>query len=196
MFASARLAILAAGALAMALPQAGGQVGACDEASGGGSFAWEVRDFTYNAFWIYQNPAHLWAQGRLNYTLVNPATGREAVCSAFSTQQSDFFYGNFIYSCSSSVPGDSDETLPRPTFAFNGYGLWRLRVNETWTCNKGTSKIYVGSGTKDLDLKCNDTGVVQNPDWKPGQPGNFYSTRYLDCGPLTTTLPANVAIGV
>lgn len=136
MLASARLAILAAGALAplaLALPQQPGQA-ACDATSGGGSFAWEVRDFTYNAYWIYQNPAHLWAQGRLNYTLVNPATGREAVCYAASSQQEDFFYGNFIYDCSVPDPG---ETLPRPTFAFNGHGLWRLQVNETWTCNTG-----------------------------------------------------------
>ncbi|KAL8377257.1 hypothetical protein RB595_008101 [Gaeumannomyces hyphopodioides] len=192
---SARLAALAAGTLALGLPQPGhlgARQAACTELSGGGSFAWEVRDFAYRAFWIYQNPAQLWARGELSYTLANPATGREAACRASSSQLSDFFYGNAVYSC--DVPDQGGQPLPLPTFRFNGYGLWRLQVNETWICSPGG--IFIGTGTKDLPLSCNDTGVVENPDWEPGQPGNFYSTRYLTCDPLSTTLSAHVAVGV
>ncbi|KAL8341660.1 hypothetical protein RB598_003543 [Gaeumannomyces tritici] len=113
-----------------------------------------MRDFSYRAFWIFQNPAQQWARGELGFTLANPATGREAACSATSSQLSDFFYGTVTYSC--DVP--DVEGQPPPTFRFNGYGLWRLQVNETWACSPGG----------DLPLKCNDTGVVQNPDWEPG----------------------------
>ncbi|KAL8404769.1 hypothetical protein RB594_009588 [Gaeumannomyces avenae] len=194
-----RLAALAAGILALALPQQqqqqqqghlGARQAACAELSSGGSFAWEVRDFSYRAFWIFQNPAQQWARGELGFTLANPATGREAVCSATSSQLSDFFYGTVTYSC--DVP--DGEGRPPPTFRFNGYGLWRLQVNETWTCSPGGT--FIGATTRDLPLKCNDTGVVRNPDWEPGQPGNFYSTRYLTCDPLDITLPAQAAVGV
>lgn len=179
--------------LAAAAPHASSQnirqiTPSCAAASSS-DFYWTVENFEYRASWIFQNPAHQWASGNVNFSLVNLATDAKFVCAGGSSQLQDFFYGTQIFTCQ----GEGDR---RPTWTFS-WPTKELKANETWTCSEGENPQYpdanttfTARGAVVLPLQCTDTGVVENPDWEPNQPGNFYSTRYLNCDKVTVPMKA------
>jgi hypothetical protein len=97
-----------------------------------GDFSWTVANFDYHASYIFTTPAHQNSHGYVNFTLVNPALGSTATCSASSSQLNDFFYGNMLYTCSTpdGSPGNSSAT----SFTFNR-ASGELDFNQTWTCS-------------------------------------------------------------
>lgn len=96
-----------------------------------GDFAWGLVGFDYHASYVFTTPAHQNSWGYVNFNLTNPALTYPAICSAASSQLSDFFYGNFEYTC--TLPADVDSATST-TFEFNrASGL--LNVTQTWTCS-------------------------------------------------------------
>jgi len=102
----------------------------CTEASFG-KFSWTVDNFDYHASYIFTTPAHQNSYGFLNFTLSNPALPSAAICSASSSQLSDFFYGNIWYTC--NIP-DSGHEGTATAFAFNR-ASGQLDFNQTWSCS-------------------------------------------------------------
>ncbi|KAL6880879.1 hypothetical protein J3F83DRAFT_720175 [Trichoderma novae-zelandiae] len=140
---------------------------------------WTINNFDFHASYVFTTPAHQNSWGYVNFTLANRAVTYTPVCSAASDQLSDFFYGNFVYSCTNvEVPGD------RATFTFSR-GDNQLLVNQTWAC-AGEGSRFTALGGVRLDLNCSDT-TWQNPSWTPG---NIYSQRTVTCGKLT--VPAKI----
>ncbi|KAI8625646.1 hypothetical protein F5Y19DRAFT_449707 [Xylariaceae sp. FL1651] len=144
-------------------------------------FSWTVESFTYHASYVFSTPAHQIASGSVDFNLTNPALEGNVICSAYSTQLTDFFYGNFNYNC--AVPENSSAET---SFAFSRpSGL--LTVNQTWTCSDQDPQYpitFTGYGAVNLTLNCTDD-FYQNPDW---QPGEIYSDRTIDCTPVTLPL--------
>ncbi|KAI0400825.1 hypothetical protein F4802DRAFT_601587 [Xylaria palmicola] len=147
-----------------------------------GDFAWTVQSFTYHAQYTFSTPAHQVSSGSVRFNLTNPALPETAVCAADSTQLTDFFYGDFVYHCQAPATGSGTAT----TFAFSRpSGL--LTVNQTWTCRDEDPQYpvtFTGYGAVNLTLDCNTTNY-QNPDW---QSGEIYSSRTINCAPLTLPL--------
>lgn len=146
------------------------------------ALAWGLEDFVYNASYLFTTPAHQNSWGYANFQLSNTALKYDATCSAASSQLSDFFYGTLNYECEMPSPqGDGTTT----TFSFDYPGK-KLGINQTWTCSDNDPQYpttFKAEGTISLDLDCDDTGTVVNPDWKQGD-GSFYSTRYVSCAPI------------
>ncbi|KAH6610095.1 hypothetical protein Trco_000115 [Trichoderma cornu-damae] len=138
---------------------------------------WTVEDFDFHASYTFTTPAHQNSWGYVNFTLANPAVGYSPVCSASSNQLSDFFYGNFVYSCDVPVAAD------KATFTFSRPGS-DLRINQTWNCADEGSRFTAQGGVK-LNLTCSDT-TWQNPAWTPG---HIYSLRTVTCGKATVPAP-------
>jgi hypothetical protein len=90
-------------------------------------FAWNVEDFTYHASYTFSTPAHQISSGTVDFNITNPAFPDKVSCSAYSTQLSDFFYGNFVYQC------EQEGAKTKTTFDFSRPS-GRLDVNQTWTC--------------------------------------------------------------
>lgn len=116
--------------------------------------------------------------GYVNFNLTNPALEYKASCSATSNQLSDFFYGNFPYTCT-SPNGTSAET----TFDFSRPS-GELNINQTWSCSDQDPQFPVtihAYGQVNLTLDCTDD-TYQNPNWTLGQ---IYSNREVKCAPVT-----------
>ncbi|KAJ1325446.1 Alternaria alternata allergen 1 [Microdochium nivale] len=147
------------------------------------NLAWDLGEFAYNASYLFTNPAHQNSWGIASFELSNPALTYKATCTAASSQLSEFFYGTVTYNCEVPTPeGDGTTT----TFTFDYPGR-KLAVKQTWTCSDEDPMYpttFRASGTIDLALDCTDTGYVVNPDWENGS-GEFYSTRYVGCAPLS-----------
>jgi hypothetical protein len=60
---------------------------------------WTVHGFDYHASYTFTNPAHQNSWGYVNFNLTNNVVPYTAVCSAASSQLSDFFYGTVDYTC-------------------------------------------------------------------------------------------------
>ncbi|RWA06260.1 hypothetical protein EKO27_g8839 [Xylaria grammica] len=147
-----------------------------------GDFAWTIEDFVYHASYVFSTPAHQIASGDVAFNLTHPAFPEEKVsCTAYSTWLTDFFYGNINYDC--KVPeGSGSET----SFSFSRPS-GELNINQTWTCDDQDPQYPItfhGYGTVNLTLDCKETNY-QNPDWQIGQ---IYSTRNIDCAPVTLPL--------
>ncbi|KAI1816004.1 hypothetical protein GGS20DRAFT_583937 [Poronia punctata] len=146
------------------------------------SFAWTIEDFTYHASYTFSTPAHQIAGGQVAFNLTNPAIpGEKVQCSAYSTQLSDFFYGNLNYQCQGSK-SESSFAFSRPS--------GRLDLNQTWTCTDADPKYpttFHAQGTANLTLACKESNY-ENPDWQIGQ---IYSNRVIDCKPVTLPITPN-----
>ena len=60
---------------------------------------WTAHAFDYHASYIFSNPAHQNSWGYVTFNLTNTVVPYTAVCSAASSQLSDFFYGTVDYTC-------------------------------------------------------------------------------------------------
>ncbi|KAI1201172.1 hypothetical protein F5X97DRAFT_46392 [Nemania serpens] len=146
-----------------------------------GDFSWLIENFTYHASYIFSTPAHQIASGSVEFNLTNPAIPEKVTCTAYSTQLTDFFYGNFNYNCVAPTGSTT-----RTSFAFSRPS-GQLDINQTWTCHDQDPQYPVtfsGYGTVNLTLACNQT-YYQNPDW---QSGEIYSDRDIACTPVTLSL--------
>ncbi|KAH9886144.1 hypothetical protein F4778DRAFT_759142 [Xylariomycetidae sp. FL2044] len=155
----------------------------CQAAGFGGDFAWTVKDFDYHASYIFTTPAHQNSWGYVSFNLSNPALAYEAQCSAASSQLSDFFYGNFPYTCTVPDADAGGSTTTETTFDFSRpSGV--LDVNQTWVCSDADPQYpttFHAYGTANLTLSCT-VETVNNPDW---QIGEIYSSRTVTCDLVT-----------
>jgi hypothetical protein len=145
---------------------------------------WIVEDFDYHANYLFSTPAHQISTGYVNFTLSNPVLDYKSSCTATSTWLSEFFYGNIVYSCDVPIEGD------KATFTYD-HPAKNLRINQTWACAEEGGRFDAEGGVK-LKLDCKET-YWQNPNWQPGQ---FYSTRLLECGHVTVNAPIETIRGV
>lgn len=60
---------------------------------------WTVHGFDYHASYTFSTPAHQNSWGYVNFNLTNNVVPYTAVCSAASSQLTDFFYGTVDYTC-------------------------------------------------------------------------------------------------
>ncbi|KAI1827336.1 hypothetical protein F4861DRAFT_404655 [Xylaria intraflava] len=143
-------------------------------------FSWTVSDFTYNASYVFSTPAHQVDGGFAGFTLTNPAIPETVSCSAYSLQLEDYFYGNINYDC---VAANGSST--KSSFAFSSPAR-SLAVNQTWTCSEDptTPTTFTARGSIELPYACKEDDY-QNPDW---QTGEIYSSRLVNCGPVTLPL--------
>ncbi|UNI20503.1 hypothetical protein JDV02_006583 [Purpureocillium takamizusanense] len=177
--------VVLAGAAALAAPTAGvDNHNRCTSQSTKVT-AWTVHDFDFHSSEMFTTPAHQNSWGYVNFTLSNPVVSYRPVCSAQSNQLSDFFYGNFIYNC--DVPAGSGD---KASFTFSRASS-ELKLNQTWNC-PGEGSRFDARGGVILNLTCTTTNW-QNPDWKPGQ---FYSSRNVDCHKVTVKAPIKEMSGV
>ncbi|KAK5996935.1 hypothetical protein PT974_02282 [Cladobotryum mycophilum] len=146
--------------------------------------SWTVHDFDFHASYIFSTPAHQNSWGYANFTLENPALEEKHICSATSSQLSDFFYGTVVYECVSVTDGDKATfTYSRPDNV--------LRINQTWNCADEGSRFTAEGGIK-LDLNCKED-KYQNPDWHTG---DIYSSRTITCDKVTVTAPIETMTAV
>ncbi|CAK7199778.1 hypothetical protein SEUCBS139899_002461 [Sporothrix eucalyptigena] len=138
-----------------------------------GDFDWTISDFVYNTSIVFSTPAHQIPNGVVQFNLTNPALTYTAVCEAYSTQLSGFFYGNIVYTCTEP----SNETTT--TFTFNA-GTSELNVNQTWTCSDEDAEYpdtFTYAGAVNLTLDCT-ADSYQNPNWTLGE---IYSSNTTYC---------------
>ncbi|TGJ86636.1 hypothetical protein E0Z10_g2105 [Xylaria hypoxylon] len=146
-----------------------------------GDFAWTIENFAYYASYTFSTPAHQISGGDVTFNLTNPAFPEKVSCTAYSTWLSDFFYGNINYNC--SVPEGSGT---KTSFSFS-WPSRQLNINQTWSCDDEDPQYPItfgGYGTVNLTLDCKETNY-QNPNWQPGQ---IYSSRVINCAPVTLPL--------
>lgn len=145
-------------------------------------FSWTIGEFVYNKSITFSTPAHQIASGNVQFNLTNPALTYPAVCTAYSTQLSDFFYGNQVYECKTEGnPGTST------TFTFNAPSS-TLNINQTWTCSDEDAQYpdtFIYAGQVNLTMECT-TSTYQNPDWEIGQ---IYSSNFTNCKQSDVTVP-------
>lgn len=94
-----------------------------------GDFAWSLENFDFHASYIFTTPAHQNSWGYVNFNLSNPALPYPAVCTAASSQLSDFFYGTQSYNC--TVPEGETGV---GTFTFDR-ALGKLDFEQGWRCD-------------------------------------------------------------
>jgi hypothetical protein len=145
---------------------------------------WDVQKFDFHSSYIFTTPAHQNSHGYVNFTLSNPALDRPTICSASSSQLSEFFYGNQIFTCDDVPDGQ------RATFTYSR-STGDLQINQTWTCPDEQARFSAIGGVT-LDLNCKDV-EWQNPDWQPGQ---FYSTRTVTCNHVDAQAPIKEISGI
>ncbi|CAK7214071.1 hypothetical protein SCUCBS95973_002022 [Sporothrix curviconia] len=127
-------------------------------------FDWSISDIVYNTSIVFSTPAHQVPSGIVQFNLTNPALTYTAVCKAFSSQLSGFFYGDIVYTC--TEPSNATST----TFTFNA-GTQLLDVNQTWTCSDEDAEYpdtFTYAGAVNLTLDCSATSY-QNPNWTLGE---------------------------
>ncbi|KAI1120379.1 hypothetical protein F5Y10DRAFT_258557 [Nemania abortiva] len=151
----------------------------CTSTSFGDDFSWTIENFAYHASYVFSTPAHQIDSGTVAFNLTNPALPETVTCNAYSSQLTDFFYGNINYNCTAPT-GSSTVT----SFAFSRPAM-QLDVNQTWTCSDEEYPVtFSGRGTIVLPANCSDY-YYQNPNWTIGQ---IYSIHNIDCGPITLPL--------
>ena len=146
------------------------------------NMVWTVEDFDFHASYIFTTPAHQNSWGYASFNLTNPALPYKTSCSAASSQLSDFFYGNQVFTC--TLP--EGETGSSATFNYSR-PAGTLSLVQKWTCADQDPQypITFGAvGNTTLDLQCTDE-TWQNPDWSSGQ---IYSSRTVTCDKVTTTV--------
>ncbi|KAI0393952.1 hypothetical protein F5Y17DRAFT_279988 [Xylariaceae sp. FL0594] len=165
--------------LALAAPGCGYPAKSCSKVSFS-DFSWNVEAFTYHASYIFSTPAHQIASGTVAFNITNPAVPNTKVsCSAYSSQLTDFFYGDFVYTC--QQPGAGSK-ITETTFDYNAV-TGHLDVNQTWTCNDQDPKYPItfrALGSANLTLHCKEDDY-QNSNWTIGQ---IYSSRTINCAPV------------
>ena len=100
----------------------------CTADSFSSGFEWTISNVVYNTSIVQTTPAHQIPNGVVQFNLTNPALTYTAACVGYSTQLSEFFYGDIIYTC--TEPSDATTT----TFTFNA-GTSQLNVNQSWVCS-------------------------------------------------------------
>ncbi|KAH8168577.1 alternaria alternata allergen 1 domain-containing protein [Sarocladium implicatum] len=171
--------LLAGSALAAPSPEPSyGKQPSC-MAAGQKVSSWKVENFDYHASYIFTTPAHQNSWGYANFTLSNPALPYKPVCSAQSSQLSEFFYGDFVYDCKVPEKYAGDEA----TFTFSRPS-GQLNINQTWACPEEGGRFWTEGGVK-LKLDCADK-TWKNTDWKIGQ---TYSRRTVTCKKVTVKAP-------
>lgn len=178
MFACLTTILLASTALALPNPS-GGKQPTC-MAAGQKISDWKVENFDYHASYIFTTPAHQNSWGYVNFTLSNSAVKYKPVCSASSSQLSDFFYGTVNYDCKIPAKYAGDEA----TFSFSRPS-GDLRINQTWACPEEGGRFYAEGGVKLPKLKCSDK-TWKNPDW---QIGEIYTSRTVTCKKVSVKAP-------
>ncbi|KAI0200585.1 hypothetical protein F4808DRAFT_428377 [Astrocystis sublimbata] len=146
-----------------------------------GDFSWTIEEFTYHRSYTFSTPAHQISGGQVGFNLTNPALEGKVTCQAYSSQLSDFFYGDFIYNCQAP-----DGSLTETTFDWNSPAS-ALNINQTWTCTDEDPQYPVtfhAFGSVNLTLDCKESNY-QNPNWTLGE---TYSSRVIDCAPITLPL--------
>ena len=98
-------------------------------------FKWQVKDLDYHGFWYFTTPAHANSWGYISFNLSNPAVDLTIPCSAQSSRQTDFFYGDEWFNC--LVPDTAPADVSALSFRFSTHN--RLDINETWVCDKQKS---------------------------------------------------------
>jgi hypothetical protein len=87
-----------------------------------------LEEISYSSALVYSTPAHLAvAYAKLAFNLTNTAVPYTTLCTASSSQEFDFFYGEVIYRCYTPGvhPGASASfTFNQPDGTFH--------VNQTW----------------------------------------------------------------
>ncbi|KAK0385659.1 hypothetical protein NLU13_6836 [Sarocladium strictum] len=176
--------LLAGSALALPNPIAssGGKQPSC-MAAGQKVTAWEVENFDYHASYIFTTPAHQNSWGYVNFTLSNPALSYKPVCTAASSQLSDFFYGDLVYDCQVLPDGSHPSGEGAATFTFSR-PTGQLSINQTWACPEEGGQFWAEGGAK-LKLDCEEKNY-QNKDWQIGQ---VYSSRTVTCNKVTVEVP-------
>jgi hypothetical protein len=145
---------------------------------------WIVEDFDSHSSYLFTTPAHQVSTGYVNFTLANPVLDYKSSCTATSTWLSEFYYGNVVYNCDVPIEGD------KASFTWNSPSK-ELRINQTWSCADEGARFDAEGGVK-LNLDCKET-YWQNPNWQQGQ---FYSTRFIECGIVTVNAPIETIRGV
>lgn len=151
------------------------------------NFSWALSAFDYHASFIFTTPAHQNSWGYVNFNLSNPAIGSSVttVCSASSSQLSDFFYGTVQYTCT-NTPESNKSDVGKTTFDFNR-PTGELRFNQSWTCRDGDPRwptTFTGYAAVNLQLDCTES-TWQNQNWTMGQ---IYSTRDVRCSPVDLSI--------
>lgn len=93
----------------------------------GGDIVWTIHNLTFHSSDTFSTPAHQIPGGWVDFNLTNTQVDYVTQCSAYSTQLSDYFYGNQVFQCKDNVFGN--ET----TFTYS-YPSGAVDVNSTWTC--------------------------------------------------------------
>jgi hypothetical protein len=94
------------------------------------SLKWTVHDFDYHASYVFTTPAHQNSYGYVNFNLSNTAVPYTAICSATSSQLTDFYYGNQWYPCALPATAPVGATV---SFQFNR-ATGELDITETVVC--------------------------------------------------------------
>jgi len=139
-----------------------------------------VKDFAFNASYIFSTPAHQNSWGYASFRLGNRVLDYKPTCSAASDQLEDFFYGDFIYEC--DLPKAAGP-VDKATFTFdrpNG----QLLINQTWQCEDDGIR-FTGYGGVKLNLTCNTT-TWKNKHWKEGE---IYSREDVLCNHVDAQAP-------
>ncbi|KAK3314448.1 hypothetical protein B0H66DRAFT_576715 [Apodospora peruviana] len=143
---------------------------------------WSVKNFDYHASYTFTTPAHQNSFGYVNFNLTNNLKPDiKAVCSAASSQLTDFYYGSMPYSCELTATGkDPVPAGTAVTWTFNR-PTGELAIDETVVCQEGKATgMFYASGAKNLTLSCTDT-TWTNPNWTMGA---IYSDRTIKCKPV------------
>ncbi|CAK7568343.1 MAG: hypothetical protein SEPTF4163_006330 [Sporothrix epigloea] len=154
-----------------------------------GSFDWTVSAIVYNTSITFSTPAHQIPSGIVQFNLTNPALTYTAVCEAYSSQLTEFFYGNIVYSC--TEPANATTSTK---FTFDA-GTSLLRVNQTWTCSDEDAAYpdtFTYAGAVNLTLDCTATSY-QNANWTIGE---IYSRNSTFCSQDDVTISPYLATAV
>ena len=93
---------------------------------------WTVHGFDFHSTYTFTTPAHQNSWGYVNFNLTNNVVPYTAVCSAASSQLTDFFFGTVDYTCtlpSDAPPGASVKfRFSRPS--------GQLDISESIICNE------------------------------------------------------------
>ncbi|KAL2131456.1 hypothetical protein VTI74DRAFT_5086 [Chaetomium olivicolor] len=138
---------------------------------------WTVHGFDYHASYIFSTPSHQNSWGYVNFNITNNVVPYTAVCSAASSQLTDFFYGTVEYTCTLPATAPASAAVK---FRFSRPS-GQLDITESIVCSENKLKgTFVASSSTDLPLTCTET-KTENPDW---QPGEIYSSRDIKCIPI------------
>ncbi|ERS98852.1 uncharacterized protein SPSK_04578 [Sporothrix schenckii 1099-18] len=172
-----------AAATASAAPTvaARGDAPACVPPPAGTKYGWSIGEFVFNKSITFSTPAHQIDGGVVQFNLSNPSLAYPAVCAAYSSQLSEFFYGNIVYNCTTENPDTAT------AFTFNA-PTGQLNVNQSWMCidpdNGPYPTTFAYKASVDLTPACTSSSY-KNPDWHMGE---IYSSNTTACVQKDVTL--------